>query len=275
MEKYDICVISVPEDAEAANILADSIRRYRLPRGVVLPDPSLDYRRIYVDSSGSDFTNEVRELLDSSRYMIIICTPRTKYSQAINMRLAYFRKVRRNEEIVIVIAEAEPIDSFPESIIEKKTVRHIMPDMSIVERIETVEPVAADIRGDTPKRRKQLLRYETVRITASVLGLHPDALEQRHRRRRSRSILMAASVVSAVLLVASGIFIRLGLIARDEGIIAEKQTELSIAAAERLVVQLPEVFADDPQALEYINDAIEEAGSALDSVETASAESGD
>ena len=34
MENYDICVISVPEDAAVAETLANSIRSYRLPRGV-------------------------------------------------------------------------------------------------------------------------------------------------------------------------------------------------------------------------------------------------
>ena len=46
MEKYDICLISVPEDAAIAEALAQSIRSYRLPWGAKLPDPTLDYRRI-------------------------------------------------------------------------------------------------------------------------------------------------------------------------------------------------------------------------------------
>ena len=75
MENYDICVISTPEDAAVAEILADSICSYRLPRNVQLPDPSLDYRRIYVDSTGSDFDDPVKLLLDHARYLVVICSP--------------------------------------------------------------------------------------------------------------------------------------------------------------------------------------------------------
>ena len=48
MENYDICIIAAPEDAAVAEILADSIRSYRLPRNIQLPDPTLDYRRVFV-----------------------------------------------------------------------------------------------------------------------------------------------------------------------------------------------------------------------------------
>lgn len=265
MEHYDICVISVPEDAAVADTLADSIRSYRLPRGVSLPD-GLDYRSVYVDSSASAFDDSVKELLDHSRYLAIICSPRTKNNTGILTRCFYFKSVRHDEDIVAVIVDGEPIDSFPEFLIEKKVVQHIMPDMRIIEREETIEPVASDLRGDTPARRRQALRYETVRITASVLGLHPDALEQRHRKRRQRVVYTAAAIVSSVFLLASGIFLRLGLIAKAEGEIAEQQTALSIEASERLVSELPERFADNPQAMTYIENAISNAREALDAV---------
>ena len=203
MENYDICIIAVPEDAAVAETLAESIRSYRLPKGISLPNPELDYRKIYVDSSGSDFGDSTKLLLDHTRYLVVICSPEAKDSNAIKGRLTYFRHFRRNEDIVAVIVRGEPADSFPESFIERKVVRHIMPDMHVVEREETIEPVAADLRGETPARRRQLLRYETVRITASVLGLHPDVLEQRHRRRRNQAIIAGAGAVCAVLLVIS------------------------------------------------------------------------
>lgn len=268
MEQYDICIVCVPEDTQIANTLADSLRRYRLPKGTVPAEPGLDYRKIFVDSSGSDFDDSVKFLLDHSRYMIVICSPLTKPSAAIRARIIYFRQFRRDEDVIAVIVRGEPIDSFPELFIEKKVVQHIMPDMRIIEREETIEPVASDLRGDTPARRRQLLRYETVRITASVLGLHPDALEQRHRRRRKQAFAAVAAVVSAVFLTASGIFLRLGFIAQKEGRIAEQQTALSMEAADRLVTELPAMFKDDPRAMDYINEAIADAQDALESVRT-------
>lgn len=263
MENYDICVISVPEDAAVAETLANSIRSYRLPRGVKLENPALDYRRIYVDSTGAELNEDGKRILNNSRYLVMLCSPEAKASPAISRRLDYFRNCGLNENIVAVIVRGEPADAFPESFIQRRTVQRILPDMSVVEREETIEPVAADLRGDTPARRRQLLRYETVRITASVLGLHPNTLEQRHRRRRNRAILTAAALVCSVLLVISCVFLRLGFIAREEGRIADAQTQMSLALADRLTSELPELFADDAQALGYINEAIEQAQEAL------------
>lgn len=259
MNNYDICVISVPEDAAMAETLAQSIRSYRLPRGVTLPDPALDYRRIYVDSTGADLDEEGKRLLDHSRYLVMICSPDTKTAPAIRQRLDYFRSRGTRENIVAVIVRGEPVDAFPESFIQRQMVQHILPDMRVIEREETIEPVAADLRGDTPARCRQLLRYETVRITASVLGLHPDALEQRHRRRRNRVILAASAMVCSLLLVISGLFLYLGAIARSEGRIAEAQARMSQEVAGRLTQELPALFADDPQALAYVQEAIDQA----------------
>ena len=63
--------------------------------------------------------------------------------------------------------------------------------------------------------------------------------------------------------VVSGIFTGLGLRARNEGRIAEEQTRLSAETAERTMNELPELFADEPLALDYIDEAIQNARSSL------------
>ncbi len=264
LEQVDLYILSTARDEETARRLGESIRSYRLPKNVTLPDSSLDYRRILYDCSEEPLTDEVRERLDASRYMALICSPATKNNPAILERLDLFRRDKGQERIVAVIADGEPIDSFPESFIETKTVQRILPDMTVVERTETIEPVAADLRGATEKRRREVLRYETVRITASILGLHPDDLEQRHRARRRHAAAVALAVVGSVCLVAAGIFLHLGLIAKNEGEIAEEQTQLSVSIARRTIEELPASFAGDEQALSYIDEAVENARTSLD-----------
>ena len=257
-ECYDICVLFVKHDEELAEKLADSIRRYRLPRGVKLPE-GLDYRRILLEHAEEELDDEGRLRLRGSRYLALLCSPETRDHPGVLERLRYFRHAHGKEQIIAIIAEGEPIDSFPESFIEKKKVRHIMPDLSVVERIDTIEPVAADLRAGSKRRWREVLRYETVRITASVLGLHPDALEQRHRSRRRKAIAAALALVGTVSLVAAGIFLRLGFIAKTEGDIAEQQTQLSLAIARRTMQELPAAFADEPEALRYIDEAVKNA----------------
>ena len=264
MRNFDICIIAVAGDASVANKLADSIRKYRLPSGVVLPDSGLDYRRVYVDVSGRELDDDTRDVLDNSRFLAVLCSPETKASPFILERLEYFRKIGKDNNIIVVIVRGEPIDSFPESFIEKKTVQKILPDMTVVERVETIEPVASDLRAETRSRWREALSYETVRIIASILGLHPDALEQRHRMRRRKAIIMLVSVISAVCLGAAGIFAYLGHVARTEGEIADQQAKLCREIAERTMNELPAAFADEPQALVYIQQAVDNARSSLE-----------
>ena len=264
MEVYDICILSTKSDAAIARRLGESIRAYRLPANVSLPDPALDYRRILYDCDEGPLDDAGRAKLEACRFLALICTPATRDNPAVLERLNVFEQTHGREEIIAVIAEGEPAEAFPERFIERKSVRHILPDMRVVERIETIEPVAADLRGATEKRRREVLRYETVRIAASVLGLHPDDLEQRHRTRRLRAAAAALAVVGAVCLAAAGIFLRLGLIARDEGKIAEEQTKLSLAIAQRTIEVLPAAFDGDEQAMAYIDEAIESTRQSLD-----------
>ena len=267
MQNYDIYILALAGDASVANKLAESIRRYRLPSGTVLPDSGLDYRRVYVDVSDKGLDNDGRAVLDHSRCLAVLCSPETRTSRFILERLDYFRETGKDDNIIAVIVRGEPADSFPESFIEQKTVRKILPDMSVVERVETIEPVASDLRAETRSRWKEALNYETVRIVASILGLHPDDLEQRHRMRRKKTVISLVSVIAAVCLGAAGIFAYLGHIARTEGEIADQQARLCVEIAERTMNELPAAFADEPQALIYIQQAVDNAVSSLEELE--------
>lgn len=263
-EPIDIYYLSPAGDAKIAQTLAESIRLYRLPKGVKPAKEGMDYRRAFLDLSGKPVDESLRAHLDQSRCLVLFCSPDTKNDPVILEKLAYFARVHGREQIVAVMVRGEPIDSFPDSFIEKKIVRRIMPDLSVVESVDTIEPVAADLRAGTRKRQKQLLRYETVRITASVLGLYPDDLEQRHRARQRRALRTALSAVGAVCLAAAILFLRLGLVAKREGDVARQQTLLSLSIARRTMEELPASFSGEPDALEYVDEAITAARSDLE-----------
>ena len=183
MERWDICVASARSDAPSAQMLAESIRKYRLPSGVVTASPDKDYRRILLDTEETPCDSQVQTKLENCRFFVFLCSPDAKSSEALKERLAAFRSTHGSENVIAVLVRGEPEDSFPENFREQKLVRHILPDQRVLERMETIEPIAADLRADTEKRRRQLLRYETVRIVASVMSLHPDDLEQRQHAR--------------------------------------------------------------------------------------------
>lgn len=259
-----ICILSVPTDAETAAKLADSIRAYKLPRGVSAPSGALDYRSIFLDCGGEPMDEAVKERLSEAGSLVVLCSPDTKYSIPVVQRLSYFRDSFPDRSITPVLVKAEPSDSLPDLFFQRKTVSRILPDMTVVEREEIIEPVAADLRADSPRRWKEMLRYETVRIVASLLGLHQDDLERRHLARRRRTVVTALIAAGAISLTAAGIFLRLGLVAKEEGDIAKEQTRLSVNIARRTMEELPASFAGDEEALSYVDEAVENARAALE-----------
>ena len=264
MEDHDICISALPQDAAMANTLADRLRRYKLPGGVTVPGGGA--RRIVLDTDGSACTEQTRRMLRASRFLVVLCSPEVRTHEGILARLEFFRGEHGGDHIIAVLTEGEPYESFPENFSEKKLVKHIMPDMSVVEREEVIEPIAADLRADTPAKRRAALRYETVRITASVLGLHPDALERRHQARHRRTVTAVLSLAAAVAFTAAGIFLRLGFLAKKEGDIAREQTRLSASIAARTMEELPVLFAGDEQALAYVDEAVAAARTSLEEI---------
>ena len=277
MDRYDICITALPGDAEMAGALRDSIFHFRLPKGTVLStEPG--YNRIVMDLTGSDLDEAACDLLSRSRFLLLLCSRKTRENKGTRDRLDYFRRIRGGDHVILVLLEGEPDEAFPDNFSEQKLVRHIMPDMSVVERMEKIEPVAADLRGDTATGRREALRYETVRIIAAVLGIHPDVLMQRHRARRRRAVMASLALAGAISLAAAGIFLRLGLIAKREGDIAREQTRLSVEIVERTLEDLPVLFEGDENALEYVEQAMESARESLRELgldEPASSESGE
>ena len=283
MDRYDICITALPGDAEMAGALRDSIFHFRLPKGTVLStEPG--YNRIVMDLTGSDLDEAACDLLSRSRFLLVRLAAhvsngcKTRGNKGTRDRLDYFRRIRGGDHVILVLLEGEPDEAFPDNFSEQKLVRHIMPDMSVVERMEKIEPVAADLRGDTASRRREALRYETVRIIAAVLGIHPDVLMQRHRARRRRAVMASLALAGAISLAAAGIFLRLGLIAKREGDIAREQTRLSVEIVERTLEDLPVLFEGDENAMEYVEQAMESARESLRELgldEPASSENGE
>ena len=82
-----------------------------------------------------------------------------------------------------------------------------------------------------------------------------------------RELIEDSGTAAAACLISAVIFLRLGFIAREEGKIAAQQTVLNLQIAERTTEVLPARFADDPEALRYINIAVEKAKNMMEELE--------
>jgi len=252
-----VCGPDNPLARRAGERLAESLRRYRLPKETGAAAEGAAQTHVEEDYGEAPLDEAYRERLARCDLLVIICVPSTRRSGAISQILDYYStKLGRSDRIIAVLAEGEPVESFPPYFIQTLTVRQTQPDGSVREITETIEPVAADLRGQSGRERRRALTYETVRIVAALAGIHPDILERRHEKRRKKRLTAILTLTGSIMIAVAVIFSWLGVIAVREGQVAETQTEIGSAMVDRLFVELPRSFQGQPEALGYVDDAI-------------------
>ena len=110
----------------------------------------------------------------------------------------YFISLGRRDRILLVLADGTPQTSFPPQLTARFENGRWVP----------VEPLAANVLADDVPSILKKLNKEKLRILAPMLGVGYDDLKRRARRRKIRLIL---SVAAAVLAVAAGLGIFLGI----------------------------------------------------------------
>lgn len=148
--------------------------------------------------TSGDLGADIREALEQSRYLIILCSPFYRESAWCMEELRYFRSLHGNTNVNIlpVLVEGDPEEVFPELIRFEEREAQKPDGTTGTFRVE-VEPLGADVRGKNGWERKQKLRTEYLRIAAPVLGVSFDRLYQRSLRRRRAMIALAMAALAA------------------------------------------------------------------------------
>ena len=265
MEKQRICILAHPADAEDAERLYNSICKYRMPKLLHPRETALKYHEVLLDVTGEPLSEDAAVRLNRCRQLIVLCSPAVRDFAPIREKLLHFEAEKGRQSIIAVILRGEPIEAFPPFFIEKKMVARIQPDGSIIERMETQEPIASDLRASSRREARAMLRYETVRIVASLLGLEPDALERRHAKRVKRRAILTVALVCPVCLAIAVIFGSFYFLAKQEGDTAAAMTQESMRVIDRLVNELPAKFQGNAAAEALVTEAIKEAQDILES----------
>ena len=197
MESYQykafISYRHTPPDEDVAKKLHTAIETYSVPKDL---QRSLGIRkmgRVFRDQEelplSQDLGSDIRTALEHSEWLIVICSPRYLESKWCNAELDYFIELGKRGHILAVLAEGEPEDAFPQQL------RFIEVEGKQVE----LEPLAADVRGNSTAESLKKLNNEKLRILAPMLGVNYDHLRQRARRRRNRIIAGTAAACFALL----------------------------------------------------------------------------
>lgn len=147
----------------------------------------------------SNLGDDIENALQNSRYLIVICVPELMESKWCMKEIDMFRSRHgnRNTNILPLLVEGEPYESFPPQI--RTEIRTVRDEDGAEREVEVeVEPLGADVRAETDAEMLKLLKKtEYLRIAAPIMGCSFDTLYQRAKRHRNRQIAIIASIVAA------------------------------------------------------------------------------
>jgi hypothetical protein len=123
------------------------------------------------------------EAAQAADWLIVVCSPSACADPDLLNRMAAFRAQHGDQHILALLTAGEPAAAFPPALCEHG------------------EPLAADVRAPSLRRSRRLLRTESLRLLAPMLGCAFDDLRQ---RRRERLIRRAAAISATALLLLAG-----------------------------------------------------------------------
>ncbi len=197
--KYDVFISYRHSelDMEIAKKVHFGLETYRIPGAVRLKTGKKKMGRVFRDQEelpiGSDLDDNISRALTESKYLIVICSPRTPESYWVCKEIESFIELHDRNHILAVLIEGEPDESFP-------------PQLLTDDAGNPVEPLAADVRGETKKERNRKFKTEILRLAAPIIGCSYDDLKQRHRERIIKRTIAIVSTAAAVLAAAGAAF---------------------------------------------------------------------
>lgn len=172
-------------DAEVASAVQKGLEHFHVPKAIRKKTGHKKINRIFRDqeelSLTSDLSDEIREALAASRFLIMICSSHTRESVWVDREISFFLQTHDKDHILTVIVEGEPKDVLPERLLE-----------------EDREPLSADYRLS----KRSVRNRELPRIAAALLGCGYDELVQRAQQYRMRRMAALTVTIVAVSLTA-------------------------------------------------------------------------
>ncbi|HEY5892183.1 MAG TPA: TIR domain-containing protein [Chthoniobacterales bacterium] len=196
-------------DRKWAIWLHSSLERYRVPKRLARRlGASGRIGRVFRDeeelAATSDLSTSIREALEASEYLIVVCSPRTPQSKWVNAEIEHFRSLGRHDRILALLIDGEPGEAFPPALREIRR-SAVEAGGRGREELEELEPLAADVREsemDSRAFRKQMAK---LRLLATILGCRFDDLRQREQERRVRYLAFGTAFLLVLALVISSL----------------------------------------------------------------------
>jgi eukaryotic-like serine/threonine-protein kinase len=192
-------------DEKWASWLHRSLERYRIParlrgrpaRFGPIPAKLFPVFRDRDELAGSSALGpELQRALESSRTLVVVCSPRSAASRWVNEEIRHFKKIGRADRVFALIVDGEPhalARGEPEEECFPEALRYAVNDRGEVIGDDLVEPIAADVRRHGDGRANARLK-----LIAGILGVGFDDLRQREMQARNRRLGFIAALASGI-----------------------------------------------------------------------------
>ncbi|MEP3890048.1 MAG: toll/interleukin-1 receptor domain-containing protein [Hellea sp.] len=138
------------------------------------------FRDVAELTAAHSLSEKIRDAVNNSRVLIVLCSPAAKASHWVNEEIKLFREIHGDGAILSALIEGTPATSFPEALIQGGR-----------------EPLAASLGASNAG-----FKLGVTQLAAGILGTGLDELVQRGARRRTRRMgigLAASLAFSAVM----------------------------------------------------------------------------
>ncbi len=195
-------------DRRCAKWLHRALETYRVPAKLVrqkgVPER---LGRVFRDEdelpASADLSQEIEKALAQSRFLIVVCSPRTPQSRWVNEEIQRFRELGRGDQILALLVEGEPSDAFPAALREIRPA--VVEDAAASGDIQEVEPLAADMRSTRGESRRRSRRMAKLRLLACLLDCRFDDLRQREQERLTQRWTIVSAATALLVLVMAGL----------------------------------------------------------------------
>ena len=237
----------LPLDMEVAAKVHRTIEHYVIPKAL-RKDGRKQLGYVFRDKEelpvSRELTENIREALDNSEYLIVICTPDTGKSAWVQREIELFLEAHDRDKVILVLAAGTPEESFPEPLTQVRNA-----DGEIVRHYE---PLAANIVASNRLERSRLFRTEILRVLAVLVGCSFDDLYRRDKRYRRQRLIFALAAACFILAVFIGMLLnRNAVISRQltETLINESKTLTALSLEKFRRGNVSEAVQDVLQAL--------------------------
>jgi len=192
-------------DEKWAKWLQEKIEGYRLPTTIQHENTDLPKSRLrpcfryHTDIQPNELKTELRNKLEQSKYLLVICSPRSAQSPWVGAEIDTFVELGRRDLIIPVIVEGRPYSNDPATECYNPSLLKHFPHSDDINQDREILGVNIHEEGSGSAYMKR--ERAVMQVVSRMLNVSFDRIWQRQKRRIIRRTIF--SVIGALLVLAS------------------------------------------------------------------------